>query len=205
MLVLAVVFTTLYGERGRQASSGRGEFAANRTGRQAALSEAYQARVLGDQATLLENDPAQTGRHLAAAPESFRDWEWLHLKGRLDESSLCMPLPPDLKWWSLALDSGRWLAVASEANRVVLWDVPERRQLGVLGEGRDLRGFPLQVPQGLRILLSGPDSPPRLVDAQGKTLQMYSAKGLAYMVAANAQGTILAICFEKPWQHNSHL
>ena len=36
---------------------------------------------------------ADAARQLDAAPEDLRDWEWRHLRSRLDDSSSVIPLP----------------------------------------------------------------------------------------------------------------
>jgi WD40 repeat protein len=62
--------------------------------RDAALRQAYQARVAAAGAALRDHDVAAAARHLEAAPASLRDWEWLHLQSQLDESFVVFP-PPD--------------------------------------------------------------------------------------------------------------
>jgi WD40 repeat protein len=54
--------------------------------RDAALRQAYQARVVAAGAALRDHDVAAAADHLKAAPDAWRDWEWHHLQSRLDES-----------------------------------------------------------------------------------------------------------------------
>src|SRR5262249_26882741 len=64
--------------------------------KQAALREAYRAyraRLAAATAALSAHDVADAARHLDAAPEELRGWEWRHLYARLDDSSEVIPLP----------------------------------------------------------------------------------------------------------------
>jgi len=55
--------------------------------RQAALREAYQARLGAAQEALSDHNLEEAGRHLASAPESLRGWEWNYLHSRFTEES----------------------------------------------------------------------------------------------------------------------
>src|SRR6516162_6538022 len=55
--------------------------------------QTYRARIAAAAAALSAHDVADAARHLDAAPEALRDWEWRHLHSRLDESFSVMPLP----------------------------------------------------------------------------------------------------------------
>jgi WD40 repeat protein len=61
--------------------------------KQAALYQAYRARLAAATAALQNHDVADAARQLSAAPEDLRGWEWRHLHSRLDDSSLVFPLP----------------------------------------------------------------------------------------------------------------
>src|SRR5205823_6247686 len=59
---------------------------------QAALSQAYRARVSAATAALHGHDVVDAARELDEAPKPLRAWEWWHLHSRLDESSaVCRP------------------------------------------------------------------------------------------------------------------
>ena len=60
--------------------------------KQTALVQAYRARMSAATAALSAHDVADAARHLEAAPADLRDWEWRHLRGRLDDSSAVIPL-----------------------------------------------------------------------------------------------------------------
>ena len=58
-----------------------------------ALVQTYRACLAAAAAALAEHDVVAAARHLAAAPEELRGWEWRHLHSRLDDSSSAIPLP----------------------------------------------------------------------------------------------------------------
>jgi WD40 repeat protein len=94
-LTLGLIGTVLFAvreaeQRGRAESSAR---VANQE-KQAALYQAYRARIAAAVAALLNHDVADAARHLddeATAP--LRDWEWRHLHSRLDDSAAVVEAP----------------------------------------------------------------------------------------------------------------
>jgi WD40 repeat protein len=54
--------------------------------------QTYRARIAAAAAALSAHDVADAARHLDAAPEDLRDWEWHHLHTRLDDSLSVMSL-----------------------------------------------------------------------------------------------------------------
>ena len=60
-----------------------------------ALYQAYRACLAAASAALQNHDVADAARHLEAAPEALRGWEWRHLHSRLDDSSAVVPLPAE--------------------------------------------------------------------------------------------------------------
>jgi WD40 repeat protein/serine/threonine protein kinase len=61
--------------------------------RQTALLQLYRARMAAAVAALSGHDVADAARQLDAAPVNLRDWEWRHLRSRLDDSSAVIPIP----------------------------------------------------------------------------------------------------------------
>ena len=57
----------------------------------AATYESYRARIAAAIAALSHHDVADAARQLDAAPEPLRDWEWRHLRTRLDDSTSVIP------------------------------------------------------------------------------------------------------------------
>jgi eukaryotic-like serine/threonine-protein kinase len=58
-----------------------------------AMYQTYRACLAAASASLENHDVADAARHLEAAPEALRGWEWRHLQSRLDDSSETIPLP----------------------------------------------------------------------------------------------------------------
>ena len=59
-----------------------------------ATFQAYRARLAAAVAALSSHNVADAARQLDAAPDHVRDWEWKHLRSRLDDSDAVIPLPP---------------------------------------------------------------------------------------------------------------
>ena len=96
-----------------------------------AMFQAYRARLAAAVAALSAHDVADAARQLDAAPDDVRDWEWKHLRSRLDDSDAMIPLP--------AGGSG------------ILIPGPDRLRVGILsGDGLRLTdldgGAPVTVP-----------------------------------------------------------
>ncbi len=53
-----------------------------------ATYQSYRARIAAASAALLQHDVVDAARHLDAAPEPLRGWEWQHLRSRLDDSEI---------------------------------------------------------------------------------------------------------------------
>src|SRR5262249_12076621 len=51
--------------------------------KQEALYQTYRASMAAASAAVANNDMADAARHLKAAPEALRGWEWRHLHNRL--------------------------------------------------------------------------------------------------------------------------
>jgi WD40 repeat protein/predicted Ser/Thr protein kinase len=57
----------------------------------AANYQSYRARIVAAVAALSHHNVVDAARQLDAAPEAFRDWEWRHLRTRLDDSTSLIP------------------------------------------------------------------------------------------------------------------
>ena len=53
--------------------------------------QTYRANLAAAASALSQHDVTAAGRHLAAAPEELRGWEWRHLQARLDDSTAVLP------------------------------------------------------------------------------------------------------------------
>ena len=164
--------------------------------RRLALSEAYQARVLAAQAALNEHDPVQAERHLDAAPEEFRCWEWYHFKSRLDESSQRIGGMPELTWTGAAYDPDGWRAFAVGPIGLSSWDLRTGRRLTIILEGSDSSAIAASTTKGIRCLVTSSTGPPRIVDSSGRTLQTLQGTGRARFASFDADGGLVAIIYE---------
>ena len=93
-LVLGLVGTILFAvgearQRGQAEQNARAALGEKRE----AQFQAYRARLSAAAAAISAHDVVDAARHLDAAPEDLRDWEWRHLRSRLDDSTSVIPLP----------------------------------------------------------------------------------------------------------------
>lgn len=78
--LIGAVVATIFGIRANHNARLASEREAN------ARKASYRASISAAAAALRENDIATAERHLLAAPESLRNWDWDHLNSRLDQS-----------------------------------------------------------------------------------------------------------------------
>jgi WD40 repeat protein/tRNA A-37 threonylcarbamoyl transferase component Bud32 len=76
-------------ERGRAEQNARVAIGEKRE----ALFQAYRARLSAAAAAISAHDVVDAARQLDAAPVDLHDWEWRHLRSRLDDSDSVIPLP----------------------------------------------------------------------------------------------------------------
>ena len=87
--------------------------------RREALFQAYRARLSAAVAALQNNDVTDAARHLDAAPEALRGWEWRHLLSRLDDSIAVIPASPSWTLLSPGQKGLRVLIVADQSVRLL--------------------------------------------------------------------------------------
>jgi WD40 repeat protein/predicted Ser/Thr protein kinase len=88
--------------------------------KQAAVYQAYRARIAAAAAALQNHDVADAARHLDDAPEDLRDWEWRHLRSRLDDSSAAFPTPVGETFLlSPGAEGLRWAIVDDQSVRLL--------------------------------------------------------------------------------------
>jgi eukaryotic-like serine/threonine-protein kinase len=87
-LVLGLVGTILFAvaEARQRGQAEKNALAALGEKREAQF-QAYRARLSAAAAAISAHDVVDAARHLDAAPVDLRDWEWRHLKSRLDDST----------------------------------------------------------------------------------------------------------------------
>ena len=105
-LVLGLVGTILFavGEARQRGQAEQNALQAEQNARaaniekQEAQYQAYRACLAAASAALENHDVADAARHLEAAPEALRGWEWRHLRSRLDDSSVGGPVARRGRW-----------------------------------------------------------------------------------------------------------
>jgi WD40 repeat protein/serine/threonine protein kinase len=162
--------------------------------KQAALYQTYRARLAAAVAALAAHDVADAARQLKEAPAELRDWEWRHLRSRLDDSSLVIPVSegPD-----------GLLPGDPDRLRVHAWTGTSLRLTDLEGGGHNTlpfgikRGQPAAITQtrrGLRVAMWVGNTAFDLLDETGKVLcrvDMPEAKRRG-LVVVSADGTRLA-------------
>jgi WD40 repeat protein len=138
--------------------------------KQAALRQAYRARLAAASAALQNHDVADAARHLGAAPEELRGWEWRHLHSRLDDSSEVIPLPAEKTGFLLgAPDRLRAAAWTPTGLRLTDLEGGEPRTLPI-GPQRGRLGAVTQTRRGIRIVAWVEDTKVDLLDEAGRVL-----------------------------------
>jgi WD40 repeat protein len=105
--------------------------------KQAALRQAYRARLAAAIAALSGHDVAEAARQLDDAPEGLRGWEWRHLRARLDDSSSVIPLPAG---------GGAFLPNEPDRLRVQVWTGASLRLTDL--EGGEPKTLPVRLDRG---------------------------------------------------------
>jgi WD40 repeat protein len=168
-LILGLVGTILFaiGEARQRSEAERNLRQANDEKREAKYQE-YRARMAAAVGALAAHDVADAARQLKAAPEDLRDWEWKHLRSRLEDSFEMIPLsvesagffgaPASLGVWGRTRDGLRLMDLENRRERTI--PIPElRRPVGVT-----------QTRAGLRIAVWVEDTRFELRDEAGKVL-----------------------------------
>jgi WD40 repeat protein len=132
--------------------------------------QAYRARIAAAVCALAGHDVADAKRHLDAAPDELRDWEWLHLRSRLDDSSETITLPGPEANLVVDTSSGpRFWTMTPTGLRLTDLQSGETRTLPIGSEhGRILAV--VQTGRGLRILAVVGESAVDLLDETGRVL-----------------------------------
>jgi eukaryotic-like serine/threonine-protein kinase len=87
--VVSIIFALQAAENARMASERE----------HVATYQGYLARIAAASAALLQHDVVDAARHLDAAPERLRGWEWRHLHSRLDDSAMVFTVAPDERFF----------------------------------------------------------------------------------------------------------
>jgi WD40 repeat protein/serine/threonine protein kinase len=119
-----------------------------------AEARSYVANMYAAGSALRLNDSEGARRHLDAAPEMGRGWEWRHLDAQIEESeSVIRPAPGKTETTAWSTD-GRAVAAAWPDNIVRVFDAADGRELHAL-RGHDATVMALVFAPDDSILISG--------------------------------------------------
>jgi WD40 repeat protein len=152
--------------------------------RDAALRQAYRASLAAAGAALRDDDVVAAALSLDDAPRVLRDWEWHHLRSRLDDSSAIFQPP----------EQGQMLLASTEEGiRLVATGPDEPRLLGPDGgEGQKLPGRGLwlnlvrHTRRGTRVFAREPAGHLVVLDETGNVLRRLQAPAGAHRESAVA-------------------
>ena len=131
--------------------------------------QAYRSRLAAASAAISAHDVADAARQLDEAPEDLRDWEWRHMRSRLDDSSAVVPLPDDSVGALLgAPDRLRSVTVASDGLRLTDLESGEVRALPIAARGSSFSIT--QTRRGLRVVAWTGRNAFELFDEVGRVL-----------------------------------
>ena len=193
-LVVGLVGTILFAVREAQ-QRGQAEHNAQQAiaeKREAQFQE-YRARMSAAAAALSAHDVADAARQLGAAPKDLRDWEWRHLRSRLDDSSAVIPLPVGVGFLVGAPDRLRAWAMTSTGLRGADLEGNEHKFLPIgLERGHHLTAT--QTRRGLRVVAWVANTTFDLMDDAGQVLRrvVMPAQTAATAVAVSPDGERLA-------------
>jgi WD40 repeat protein len=150
-------------------------------------------------AAVANGDVADAARHLEAAPEDLRGWEWRHLHTRLDESSSLIRLPASRPWSPDSIlipgrDRVRIGTLTSAGLHVTYLDGGEDRTVPIAPDRRR-RIYAAQTDQGLRVVAWVGKKTFDVLDETGKILRSVTTRGFEDQltdVVVSPDGTRLA-------------
>jgi WD40 repeat protein len=199
-LVLGLIGTILFavGEARQRGQAERNARQATAEKREAQF-QAYRARLAAASAAISAHDVADAARQLDAAPEDLRDWEWRHLRSRLDDSSAAFPLPEG--FGRFVIGPGRLRSAAWTGAGWALTDLEtgEQKTFPLGPEARECATV-LQAPGGLRFACWNGNEVIVLLDEAGRIHGRVNLPKLIQLSPATVSldGTRLAY----PWEEN---
>lgn len=163
---------------------------------QKASQEAYQARIAAAFLALGEGESSDARRHVEAAPEALRGWEWRYLQARLlDKEPVALHMPADYTFVAPLLSSGRHiLAYGGPKKRCAILDARSGELLQELPDASSV--WATETPAGTNLVVYKTGSPLCLIDPSGivrKTPTTFPAS--AYAMALSPRGDRLAVAW----------
>jgi WD40 repeat protein/predicted Ser/Thr protein kinase len=156
--------------------------------------QTYRARIAAAVAALSAHDVADARRHLDEAPEDSRDWEWHHLRSRLDDSSAVLAARPGEALFLLPDPDGLRVGVLGPTSlRLSDPDGGRPTELPLAAAER----WAVVGPRG-EVRISEPDGDDtlRLLDETGRVQGTVSAAKQAKPAALSPDGSRLAVARE---------
>jgi eukaryotic-like serine/threonine-protein kinase len=118
-----------------------------------ATYQSYRSRIAAAVAALSHHDVTDAARQLDAAPQALRDWEWRHLRSRLDDSTSVLPA---------AAGGSQFLISDPKGIRIASWTPASLRLSDLEGnellahhfrpENHTIHRLPLPTRHGLRLV-----------------------------------------------------
>jgi WD40 repeat protein/serine/threonine protein kinase len=134
------------------------------------LFQTYRARIAAATAALSAHDVANAASQLDAAPEELRDWEWRHLKSRLDDSSMVIALPAGAAAFLLPATDGIQIGTLTDAGlRLTDLESGAHKTVPISHERKDSVTV-TQTRRGLRIVTWVGNTAFDLLDEAGQVL-----------------------------------
>jgi WD40 repeat protein/predicted Ser/Thr protein kinase len=167
--------------------------------------QSYRARIAAAVAALSHHDVVDAARQLDAAPEDFRDWEWRHLRNRLDDSTTVI---------SSIAGASQFLIHDRKGSRIATWTPTSLRLYDLDGGELLTRSFspetnlvscpPLPTLHGLRLLGRPVESAarkPDLAQERGTTtniVNLLDDEGRVLTQLKGPPGTVLNLAVVSP-------
>ena len=147
--------------------------------------ESYRARIAAATAALMQHDVVDAARHLGAAPERLRGWEWNHLRNRLDDGKIVFTARAGESGFLLRDTAGIRIAGLSNSGiRLFDLDGHELLSRALQLEDRVPHNPPILTREGLRILRRERETGNQGADLHGKRV---SYSNIAWLVDQEGQ------------------